>query len=156
MASKLPALVLAKLGLIDWQRWGQGMMVESLSLLRDMTPEKFEEVSEWLIEKDLPSSRKILQSVEEYLHSEKGRSSTVAFNRSRLLQVQGMIRTVSNRPGEAIGKLRASWNTFRFNFESARRLIVLLRQTGAVQKASEACRELMKLSPPDRFIRICR
>ena len=53
MASALPSLALAKLGLIDWQRWGQGLMVDSLSLLRDVTPEKFDQVAEWVVDKDL-------------------------------------------------------------------------------------------------------
>ena len=53
MASMLPSLVLAKLGLIDWQRWGQGLMVDSLSLIKDATPEKFDEIAEWIVEKDL-------------------------------------------------------------------------------------------------------
>ena len=53
MASTLPSLALAKLGLIDWQRWGQGLMVDSLSLLRDVTAEKFDQVAEWVMEKDL-------------------------------------------------------------------------------------------------------
>jgi len=53
VASTMPSYVLAKLGLIDWQKWGQGLMVDSLSLLKDMTPEKFDEVAEWVVEKDL-------------------------------------------------------------------------------------------------------
>lgn len=57
MASSLPSLVLAKLGVIDWQRWGQRLMVDSLSLLRDVTPEKFGEVAEWIVEKDLWAKR---------------------------------------------------------------------------------------------------
>ena len=57
MASALPSLALAKLGLIDWQRWGQGLMVDSLSLLRDVTPEKFDQVAEWVVEKDLWAKR---------------------------------------------------------------------------------------------------
>ena len=57
MASTLPSLVLAKLGLIDWQKWGQGLMVESLSLLKDVTPEKFGEIAEWVVDKDLWKKR---------------------------------------------------------------------------------------------------
>jgi phosphoserine phosphatase len=53
MASILPSYVFAKLGLLNWQKWGQGLMVDSLSLLKDMTPEKFNEVAEWIVEKDL-------------------------------------------------------------------------------------------------------
>lgn len=57
MASTLPSFVLAKLGLIDWQKWGQGLMVDSLSLVRDVTPEKFDEIAEWVVEKDLWKKR---------------------------------------------------------------------------------------------------
>ena len=53
MTSTLPSFVLAKLGLIDWQKWGQGLMVDSLSLVRDVTPEKFDAIAEWVVEKDL-------------------------------------------------------------------------------------------------------
>ena len=53
MASMLPSYVLAKLGLIDWQKWGQGLMVDSLSLLKDVTPEKFDQVAEWVVVEDL-------------------------------------------------------------------------------------------------------
>ena len=57
MASTLPSFVLAKLGLIDWQKWGQGLMVDSLSLVRDVTPEKFDQIAEWIVEKDLWKKR---------------------------------------------------------------------------------------------------
>ena len=56
-ASMLPSLVLAKLGLIDWQKWGQGLMVDSLSLVRNVTPEKFDEIAEWVVESDLWKKR---------------------------------------------------------------------------------------------------
>ena len=57
MASTLPSYALAKLGLIDWQKWGQGLMVDSLSLVRNVTPEKFDEIAEWVVEKDLWKKR---------------------------------------------------------------------------------------------------
>jgi len=52
-ASILPGYLLAKSGLIEWQKWGQGLMIDSLSLIKDATPEKFDEVAEWVVEKDL-------------------------------------------------------------------------------------------------------
>ena len=58
MASMLPSLVLAKLGLIDWQKWGQGLFVDTLSLLNDVTPERFDEIAEWVVEKDLWKKRR--------------------------------------------------------------------------------------------------
>jgi len=58
VASTMPSFVLAKLGLIDWQKWGQGLMIDSLSLLKDMTPEKFDEVAEWVVNIDLWKKRR--------------------------------------------------------------------------------------------------
>ena len=58
MASMLPNLVLAKARLIDWQKWGQGLMVDSLSLVKDATPEKLNEVAEWIVEHDLWRKRR--------------------------------------------------------------------------------------------------
>jgi len=56
-AGMLPSYFLARGGLIDWQKWGQGLMVDSLTLIKEATPEKFEEVSEWLVEHDLWKKR---------------------------------------------------------------------------------------------------
>ncbi len=53
----LPGYLLAKSGLIDWQRWGQGLMVSSLSMIKDATPQKFDEVAEWMVEVDLWKKR---------------------------------------------------------------------------------------------------
>jgi phosphoserine phosphatase len=77
-ASILPSYVLAKLGWIDWQKWGQGLMVDSLSLLKDVTPEKFDEVAEWVVEKDLWVKRHedvIARLIE---HKEKGAQVYIA------------------------------------------------------------------------------
>jgi phosphoserine phosphatase len=57
MAGMLPSYFLAKGKLIDWQKWGQGLMVNSLALVKDATPEKFEEVAEWVVEHDLWKKR---------------------------------------------------------------------------------------------------
>lgn len=57
-ASILPGYLLAKRGWIDWQRWGQGLMVDSLSMIREATPQKFDEVSDWLVEADLWKKRR--------------------------------------------------------------------------------------------------
>jgi len=58
MFSMLPGYLLAKRGLINWQRWGQGLMVSSLSILKDATPQKFDEVAEWIVEADLWKKRR--------------------------------------------------------------------------------------------------
>ncbi|HEY5901934.1 MAG TPA: hypothetical protein VIU39_05230, partial [Anaerolineales bacterium] len=43
MLSITPSYMLAKRGWIDWQAWGQDLMVKSLSMVRDATPEKMAE-----------------------------------------------------------------------------------------------------------------
>jgi len=58
MLSILPGYFLAKFGLINWQRWGQGLMVDSLAMIKDASPQKFDEVSEWLVEADLWKKRR--------------------------------------------------------------------------------------------------
>jgi phosphoserine phosphatase len=57
-ASILPSYLLVKMGWINSQKWGQNLMIDSLSLLRDMTPEKFDQVSEWLVEVNLWQKRR--------------------------------------------------------------------------------------------------
>ena len=56
--SIMPSYLLAKRGLIDWQVWGQKLMIDSLSYIKDATPEKVEQVSEWLVEQELWRNRR--------------------------------------------------------------------------------------------------
>lgn len=58
MASILPNYFLAKWGWIDWQKWGQDLMVDSLALIKDATPEKFTQVAEWTVEYNLWPKRR--------------------------------------------------------------------------------------------------
>jgi phosphoserine phosphatase len=58
MARMLPGYLVAKARLIDWQRWGQNLMVDSLSLVKDATPEKLGEAAEWVVEKNLWAKRR--------------------------------------------------------------------------------------------------
>ena len=58
MASITPSYLLAKRGWIDWQKWGQDLMVESLALVKDATPEKFAQVAEWTVESNLWPKRR--------------------------------------------------------------------------------------------------
>jgi len=57
-ASFMPAYPLAKLGVIDWQKWTQGLMVSCLKLVRDASPEKMEVVGEWVVEHNLWKKRR--------------------------------------------------------------------------------------------------
>ena len=58
MASITPSYLLAKNGFIDWQEWGQKLMVESLSYIKDATPEKVKHASEWTVEHNLWKKRR--------------------------------------------------------------------------------------------------
>jgi len=58
MLSIAPSYFLAKRGWIDWQKWGQNLMVNSLSYIRDANPEKLRHVSEWVVEHDLWRKRR--------------------------------------------------------------------------------------------------
>ena len=40
MLSIAPAYFLAKRGIIDWQKWGQTLMINSLKMIRNASPEK--------------------------------------------------------------------------------------------------------------------
>jgi len=58
LAAIAPSYLLAKNGIIDWQAWGQKLMVNSLSYIRDANPEKLRHVSEWVVEHDLWRKRR--------------------------------------------------------------------------------------------------
>ena len=53
MLSIAPAYFNAKRGWIDWQKWGQDLMVKSLKMVRNATPEKMKLVGEWAVEHNL-------------------------------------------------------------------------------------------------------
>jgi phosphoserine phosphatase len=78
MAGMLPSYFLAKAGLIDWQKWGQSLMVNSLSLVRDATPETLAQIAEWAVERDLWPARRedVLARLEE--HTQKGAQVYIA------------------------------------------------------------------------------
>ena len=58
MASIMPSYLIAKRGWIDWQTWAQGLMVNSLKLVKNATPEKMRSVGEWAVEHDLWKKRR--------------------------------------------------------------------------------------------------
>jgi phosphoserine phosphatase len=53
MASILPAYFLAKNGLIDWQEWGQKLMVDSLAYVKNADQQKIRQISDWIVEHNL-------------------------------------------------------------------------------------------------------
>jgi phosphoserine phosphatase len=58
MLSIMPSYFIAKRGWIDWQTWAQGLMVNSLKMIKEATPEKMKIVSEWAVEHDLWKKRR--------------------------------------------------------------------------------------------------
>lgn len=58
MATIAPSYVLAKNGLIDWQAWGQKLMIDSLAYIKDANPENIRHASEWVVEHDLWKKRR--------------------------------------------------------------------------------------------------
>jgi phosphoserine phosphatase len=58
MLSIAPSYFLAKRGLIDWQSWGQKLMIQSLKMVKGATPEKMKLVGEWAVDHDLWKKRR--------------------------------------------------------------------------------------------------
>lgn len=58
MASIMPSYFIAKRGWIDWQKWAQSLMVDSLKMIKNATPEKMKVVSEWAVEHNLWKQRR--------------------------------------------------------------------------------------------------
>ena len=58
MLSIMPSYLIAKRGWIDWQTWAQGLMVNSLKMVKQATPEKMKAVGEWAVEHDLWKKRR--------------------------------------------------------------------------------------------------
>jgi phosphoserine phosphatase len=58
MLSIMPSYLIAKRGWIDWQTWAQGLMVDSLKMVKHATPEKMRLVGEWAVEHDLWKKRR--------------------------------------------------------------------------------------------------
>ena len=58
MMKMMPSYMLAKNGMLDWQSWGQSLMIDSLGLVRNATPQTLEQIAEWAVERDLWPSRR--------------------------------------------------------------------------------------------------
>lgn len=58
ITSITPSYLLAKNGLIDWQTWGQKLMVDSLGYIKNATPEHVKHASEWTVEHNLWKKRR--------------------------------------------------------------------------------------------------
>ena len=53
-----PSYLLAKNGLIDWQTWGQKLMIESLAYIKDANPETLDHAAAWVVEHNLWKKRR--------------------------------------------------------------------------------------------------
>ena len=58
LAAAMPSYILAKKGWIDWQAWGQKLMVDSLAYIKGANPEKLAQASEWVVEHDFWKKRR--------------------------------------------------------------------------------------------------
>ena len=58
MAKIMPSYLLAKNGWIDWQAWGQSLMIDSLAYIKNADEEKLRHVSEWIVEQNLWKKRR--------------------------------------------------------------------------------------------------
>jgi phosphoserine phosphatase len=58
MASIMPMYFLAKTRLIDWQAWGQRLMIESLGYVRSVDEAKLRQVAEWVVDHDFWRKRR--------------------------------------------------------------------------------------------------
>jgi phosphoserine phosphatase len=58
IATIMPSYLLAKNGLIDWQTWGQKLMVESLGYIRNADEATVQQAAEWLVEQNLWKKRR--------------------------------------------------------------------------------------------------
>ncbi len=77
-AQVIPAYILAKRGWIDWQEWGQQLMVNSLDYIKDATPETVRHASEWVVEHDLWKNRREDVIARLVAHREKGAKVYIA------------------------------------------------------------------------------
>ncbi|HEX9839612.1 MAG TPA: haloacid dehalogenase-like hydrolase [Anaerolineales bacterium] len=94
MASIMPSYFIAKRGWIDWQKWAQGLMVNSLKMVKDATPEKMKVVGEWAVEHDLWKKRR--EDVVARLMDQKSKGAQVYIASS---VVEPLIEPFANRIG---------------------------------------------------------
>ncbi len=77
MLSIMPSYFLAKNGFMDWQLWGQKLMVDSLGLVKNANEEKLSQISEWVAE-DLWKKRREDVIARLVKHKEQGAQVYIA------------------------------------------------------------------------------
>ncbi len=93
----LPSYLLAKNGLIDWQTWGQKLMVDSLAYIKDANPEKLKHASEWVVENNLWKLRREDVIARLIKHREDGAKVYIASS-----VVEPFIEPFANRIGAQV------------------------------------------------------
>lgn len=93
-ASIMPSYFMAKRGWIDWQKWGQGLMVDSLKIVKEATPEKMKAVGEWAVEHDLWQKRRADVIARLTDHRSKGAQVYIASS-----VIEPLIEPFANRIG---------------------------------------------------------
>ncbi len=78
MTAITPSFLLAKYGAIDWQTWGQKLMVDSLAYIKDADPEKLAHASEWVVEHNLWKKRREDVVARLVKHREEGAKVYIA------------------------------------------------------------------------------
>ncbi|HSM70928.1 MAG TPA: haloacid dehalogenase-like hydrolase, partial [Anaerolineales bacterium] len=97
IASILPSYLLAKSGLIDSLAWGQKLMLNSLSYIKDADEEKVRHVSEWVVEQNLWKKRREDVVARLINHREEGAQVYIASS-----VVEPFIEPFANRIGAQV------------------------------------------------------
>jgi phosphoserine phosphatase len=118
MAMIMPSYLLAKGGLIDWQAWGQKLMVESLGYIRNADEAKVRQVAEWIVEHDFWKKRREDVVARLIKHREDGAQVYIAssvvepfiepFARRIGAQVLGTPTEIVNGKLRMVGELKAN------------------------------------------------
>ena len=118
IAAIMPAYILAKGGLIDWQTWGQKLMVESLGYIRNADEAKVRQVAEWIVEHDFWKKRRADVIERLVKHREAGAQVYIAssvvepfikpFAKRIGAQVLGTPTEIVNGKLKMVGELKAS------------------------------------------------
>lgn len=107
-----PSYLLAKNGLLDWQSWGQNLMLKSLSYIKNADEEKVRDASEWVVEHNLWKKRREDVVARLIRHREDGAQVYIASS-----VVEPFIEPFARRIGAQVigtpteivgGRLRAS------------------------------------------------
>src|SRR5512141_1834996 len=118
MAAITPSYILAKNGLIDWQAWGQKLMIDSLAYIKDADAEKVQQASEWVVEHNLWKQRREDVITRLIQHRETGAQVYIAssvvepfiepFARRIGAQVLGTPTEIVNGKLRMVGELKAN------------------------------------------------